>query len=296
MATRIYGNLMLAGAAFQQGMLPLSLAAIEQAITLNGVAVKRNLAAFHAGRLLAAAPERLPGQEDRAELAGLAGGDLDSLIGRLAVELEAYADPAYADRFKGTVARVRLAETTLGNAELPLTEAVAQNLFKLMAYKDEYEVARLHSDPRFRARLRQQFGADAKLSIKLAPPLLSRKDPRTGRPQKMSFGPWIFPLLTGLAKLKRLRGTWLDPFGWTAERRLERQLVRDYEQTLDEILPALSPERHEVAVDIASIPEKSADSAPSKPLPSRPRSSVSASFSTSSTGLTKPARSRTSPG
>lgn len=245
---------MLVGAAFQQGLLPLSLASIEEAIALNGVAIDQNRAAFHAGRLLAAAPEHLSPQMN--EQAVPADDDLDGLIERLAMELEHYADAAYADRFKGTVATVRLAETALGTADLPLTEAVAKNLFKLMAYKDEYEVARLHSDPDFRARLREQFGADAKLSIQLAPPLLSRKDPRTGRPRKKTFGPWIFPLLAGLARLKRLRGTWLDPFGRTAERRQERQLIEDYERTLREILPALSPERHDLAVDIANMPEQ----------------------------------------
>ncbi len=247
----IYSNLMLVGAAFQQGMLPLSLASIEQAIKLNGVTIERSRAAFHAGRLLAAAPERLPGRDDPFEPVD---EPLDNLIQRLAAELEAYADKAYAGRFMSTVARVRLAETTLGAGPLPLTETVTENLFKLMAYKDEYEVARLHSDPAFRARLRERFGSDARFSIKLAPPLLSRLDPRTGRPQKTSFGPWIFPLLTGLAKLKGLRGTWLDPFGWTSERRLERRLIHDYESTLQEILSALSPERLDVALEIARIP------------------------------------------
>ncbi len=249
----LYSILMLIGAAFQQGRLPLSLASIEQAITLNGVAIERNRAAFHAGRLLAAAPERLPGNDDQLEPPE---ESLDDLIHRLAAELEAYADKAYADRFRSTVASVRLAETALDQDDLPLTEAVAGNLFKVMAYKDEYEVARLHSDPAFRVELREQFGPDARFSIKLAPPLLSRRDPRTGRPRKRSFGPWIFPLLTALAKLKGLRGTWLDPFGWTDERRMERRLIEDYEDTLQEILSSLSPERLDTAVEIARLPEK----------------------------------------
>ncbi len=248
----IFSNLMLVGAAYQQGFLPLSLASIEQAINLNGVAVDQNRAAFHAGRLLAAAPDRLPHEGDQA---APVDEDLESLIERLARELEDYADATYADRFRSMVATVRLAERTLGTGSLPLTEAVSKNLFKLMAYKDEYEVARLHSDPGFRAKLREQFGENATLSIHLAPPLLSRIDLHTGRPKKRSFGPWIFPVLRGLAKLKHLRGTWFDPFGWTSERRLERQLIEDYEQTLKEILPALSPERLETAVDLAKVPE-----------------------------------------
>jgi len=249
----IYSNLMLVGAAYQQGSLPLSLASIEQAIALNGVAVDRNRAAFHAGRLLTASPERLPHKSD--QVTPIDEG-LGTLTGRLAKELEDYADAAYADRFRSMVATVRLAETTLGTGSLPLTEAVSKNLFKLMAYKDEYEVARLHSDPGFRAQLREQLGANATLSIHLAPPLLSKIDPITGRPKKRSFGPWIFPVLAGLAKLKRLRGTWLDPFGWMAERRLERQLIEDYERMLNDILPSLSPGRHETAVDLAKVPEK----------------------------------------
>ena len=230
----------------------MSLASIEQAIKLNDVAVDRNHAAFQVGRLLLAAPERLPLNQDKTTHTD---ESLDDLIERLAHELETYADIAYADRFRATVACVRLAETTLGTETLPLTEAVSRNLFKLMAYKDEYEIARLHSDPAFRAQLRRQFGKDAKLSIHLAPPILSRTDPETGRPGKRSFGPWIFPVLSILAKFRRLRGTWLDPFGWTSERQLERQLIEDYEQLLQDILLALSPERHQTAVELADVPD-----------------------------------------
>lgn len=249
----IYSNMMLVGAAFQKGLLPLSLASIEQAIQLNGVAIDQNRAAFQAGRLLVSAPESLSSSDHKALAAD---ESLDELIQRLSDELEAYADKAYADRFKSTVATVSLSERALEGDHLPLTEAVTKNLFKLMAYKDEYEVARLHSDPAFRARLRRQFGNNAKISIKLAPPLLSRKDPETGRPRKMTFGPWIFPLLGSLAKLKGLRGMWLDPFGWVRERRLERRLIDDYESTIHEILSALSPERLDIAVEIASLPEE----------------------------------------
>lgn len=248
----IYGNLMLAGAAFQQGSLPLSLGSIEQAILLNGVSADRNRAAFHAGRLLAEAPTWLPGNIDQAEPVD---ETLEVLIERLARELEHYADAAYAARFKSTVASVHLAERALEGEGLALTEAVAKNLFKLMAYKDEYEVARLHSDPEYRARLREQFGLDAKFSIKLAPPVFSRVDPQTGRPRKTSFGPWIFPILTCLAKLKRLRGTVFDPFGWMAERRLERQLIQDYERAVQDILCSLSPKCLPTAIEIASLPE-----------------------------------------
>lgn len=260
----IYSNLMLAGAAFQRGMLPLSLGAIEEAIKLNGVAIERNRAAFHTGRLLAAAPERMPRRDTPTPALD---ESLDQLVGRLSSELEAYADRGYADRYRSILAKVRLTEEALlsemalsvtsssGKDDFPLTESVAKNLFKLMAYKDEYEVARLHSNPAFRESLTKQFGADARISLHLAPPLLSKQDPRTGRPKKIAFGPWIFPVLRGLAKLKWLRGKTFDPFGWTAERRMERRLIEDYERTLQEILPALSPERLDLAVEIAGIPE-----------------------------------------
>ena len=247
----IYGNMILVGAAFQEGHLPLSLDAIEQAISLNGVAAQPNRAAFHAGRLLAAAPERLA---LRPKEPAHEGESLDGLIQRLAAELEAYADHRLAARFTGLIAEVRLAETALGTGALALTEAVAKNFYKLLAYKDEYEVARLHSDPGFRARLRSEFGDGAKVRLHLAPPLLSRIDPVTGRPKKMAFGPWIFPLLRGLAALKPLRGTMVDPFGWTEERRLERTLIGDYEKTIQTLLPALSPARHQAAVEIAALP------------------------------------------
>ncbi|MGI9437456.1 MAG: indolepyruvate ferredoxin oxidoreductase family protein [Geminicoccaceae bacterium] len=249
----IFANLILVGAAFQTGALPLTLAAIEQAILLNGVEAVRNHAAFHAGRLLIAAPTELPGHDPDPDKIG--GETIDQLVSRLSEELVRYQDKAYADHYKSLVARVRLAENTLGHDRLPLTEAVANNLFKLMAYKDEYEVARLHSDPAFHEQLRRQFGTEARLAVQLAPPWLSRIDPATGRPRKIAFGAWIFPLLAIVAKLKGLRGMPFDPFGWTAERRMERQLVRDYELTLERVLAWLSPECHELAVKIARIPE-----------------------------------------
>ncbi len=248
----IYSNMMLVGAAFQKDLIPLSLAAIERAIRLNGVAIEKNLAAFHAGRLLEAAPNRLPPLERRDERPS--HESLDSLLQRLSDELVAYADETYAERFRTTIATARFAETALGLGGSDLTRAVADNLFKLMAYKDEYEVARLLTDPDHRARLRQQFGPKAKISFKLAPPLLSRTDPKTGRPEKKTFGPWIYPLLRGLARLKPLRGHWFDPFGWTEERRLERRLIDDYERTIGEILSNLSDQRLEAAVEIASLP------------------------------------------
>jgi len=249
---RIFANMMLIGAAFQGGDLPLSLTSIEQAIDLNGVSAERNKAAFHAGRLLAAAPDLLL-EGDEGKNAG--DEDLDVLVARLAGELVAYETTDLADRYRSVIGKVRLADASIDVGDLRLTEALAQNLFKLMAYKDEYEVARLYSDPAFRKEIQAAFGKDVKLSVQLAPPLLSRIDPATGRPRKMTFGPWIFPLFSVLARFKRLRGTWLDPFGWTAERRLERQLVEDYIGLFERILPSLSVGNYETALQLASLPE-----------------------------------------
>ncbi len=251
----IYGNMMLVGAAFQQGCIPLSLDTIEQAITLNGIAVKANLAAFHAGRLLIAKPYAL--EHFLGTPKSAAPEDLDALIDRLARELTAYQNDTYAARFRRLVDRVRLAEASLDSARAkPLTEAVGRNLFKLMAYKDEYEIARLYSDPAFRTRFAAAFEGKPKLKVQLAPPLLSRTDPATGRPRKMTFGPWIFTAFKVLAKLKALRGTRYDPFGWTAERRSERRLIARYEQVIAALLPALSRRNLDVAIAIAELPDQ----------------------------------------
>lgn len=250
---RIYANMMLAGAAFQKGALPLSLDAIEQAIALNGVSAETNRAAFHAGRVLAAAPGLLSSDDGGSEDRG--AEDLDTLIGRLSNELAAYQDTALAGRFRGVIAKVRLADGSLANGKSTLSEAVAKNLFKLMAYKDEYEVARLYSDPAFRSKIQAQFGEKARVSVQLAPPLLSRTDPATGRPRKMTFGPWIFPLFSILARFKGLRGTHLDPFGWTSERQMERELVRDYLELIERILPSLADANYETAVALTALPE-----------------------------------------
>jgi indolepyruvate ferredoxin oxidoreductase len=253
----IYGNMILVGLAFQRGCIPLSVQAIEQAITLNGTAAKANLAAFHAGRLLIARPDAL--EAFSITPPDVAPETTDELIDRLARELVGYQDEAYAGRFRRLVRRVRLAETALNDTPvrsqpLPLTEAVARSLFKLMAYKDEYEVARLYGDPAFRAKLANTFDGKPRLKVLLAPPLLSRTDPATGRPRKMAFGAWIFPVFKVLAKLRRLRGTRFDPFGWTAERAAERKLIEEYEETVAVLLATLSRSNLEVATSIAALP------------------------------------------
>ena len=250
---RIFANMMLTGAAFQEGALPLALASIEEAIRLNGVAAERNMAAFHAGRLIAAAPERLPLDGDAREADD---EGLEALVERLAAELVAYQDTRLAVRFLGVVEKVKRVEAAVAGGRSVLSETVARNLFKLMAYKDEYEVARLYSDPAFREKVAAEFGEGARLSVQLAPPLLSRIDPDTGRPRKMTFGPWIFPLFSGLARLKGLRGTWFDPFGWTAERRMERRLIDGYIVLIERILQSLADGNYDKAVALAALPEE----------------------------------------
>ncbi len=252
----LYANMMLVGLAYQQRGIPLSLDALEGAIRLNGAAVEANLAAFHAGRLLAASPEALDTFLGRER--GHLPQSLNALIDRSVGELAAYQDEAYAARFRRLVDRVRLAEASLtsgpGETPLPLTRAVAKSLFKLMAYKDEYEVARLYADPSFKAKLAATFEGGNKMKVLLAPPLLARTDPATGRPRKMAFGPWVFAAFSVLSKLKRLRGTVVDPFGWSAERRTERALIAHYEETVATLISALSPSNLKAAIAIAELP------------------------------------------
>ncbi|MEW5889600.1 MAG: indolepyruvate ferredoxin oxidoreductase family protein [Pseudomonadota bacterium] len=250
----IAANVFLLGYAWQLGLVPVGRAALERAIELNGVAVPMNRRAFAFGRLAAGNREALgsllsPG-------AAAAPPPLEQLVAHRVAHLTAYQDRAYAARYEAFVEEVKAAETRAGmDLALPLTRAVAHNLAKLMAYKDEYEVARLYVDAAFRQALEQQFEGDFRLRFRFAPPLLARKDPHTGLPRKSDFGPWILPLLKGLAKLKFLRGTAFDPFGWTEERRLERALVEEYRATLRELLPRLTPRTLPLVLELAQLPE-----------------------------------------
>jgi indolepyruvate ferredoxin oxidoreductase len=251
-------NIVMLGAAWQAGLVPVGLPALERAITLNGVAVAQNLRAFALGRLALASPEALR----RLAGAGEATPDPDALDGpdgllqRRRRFLTAYQDVALADRHAALVAQVRQAETALGGQAaqgLALTRAVAHQYARLLAAKDEYEVARLHLDSRFEALLKQQFAQWDRIVHHLAPPLLSRPGP-DGRARKQAFGPWIRGAFRVLAGMKRLRGTALDVFGHTQERRLERQLARDYEALVrEELLPALRPDNLALAVRLAEV-------------------------------------------
>jgi indolepyruvate ferredoxin oxidoreductase len=249
------------GACWQRGLVPLSLASLMRAIELNGVAVENNKTAFALGRLAIGAPqalERLAGSTATpVQFFNFDQLDGDSgLIARRKTFLTDYQDAAYAQRYEALVQRVRAAETALGEAGkgLRLTRAVARYYAKLLAIKDEYEVARLYTDGRFEQALRNQFEDWDQLSFHLAPPLLARPGP-DGRVKKVTFGGWTFRAMKVLARFKGLRGSALDVFGKTEERRMERQLVRDYEALVDELLAHLSAERLDTAVRLARLPE-----------------------------------------
>ena len=257
----IFANFFLLGVAYQQGLIPISATAIAEAIELNGVAVELNRQAFLWGRRYA---------EDAAGVCREAGIDqehatdsddesLGDLILRCQSNLIDYQDQAYADRYLRLVERVRQHECEqpqLHDALLPLTTAVAQSYHKLLAYKDEYEVARLYSNGDFEKSLASQFEGDYRLRFHLAPPLLAKRDPATGKPLKREFGGWILGLFGLLARFKGLRGGTLDIFGYTAERKLERGLITQYEQDIDIILGQVTPQNRAIAVEMASLPLK----------------------------------------
>jgi indolepyruvate ferredoxin oxidoreductase len=266
LATALFGqslgsNMFMVGYAYQLGAIPLSSSAIERAIELNGEAVAMNKAAFHWGRRAAV---------DRAQVEAMArpaaanlsdalhlSESLDEIIERRVKFLTDYQDAAYAARYRGLVEKVRAAEAARTPGKSGLAEAVARYLFKLMAYKDEYEVARLYTDGSFLAQVADTFDGDnLRFEFHLAPPLLARRDRTTGLPRKMSFGPWLLPAFRQLASLKFLRGTAFDPFGHTQERRTEKKLIEDYQAMLAKVLDTLTADNHHVAVALASIPEK----------------------------------------
>jgi indolepyruvate ferredoxin oxidoreductase len=181
--------------------------------------------------------------------------NLDELIARRVKELTAYQDAAYARRYTALVERVREAEQAKAPKQTRLTEAVARYYYKLLAYKDEYEVARLYTDGEFMKRVNETFEGDFKLRFHLAPPLLARPDPVTGEPRKRSYSPWMWHVFKVLAKLKGLRGTAFDVFGYSEDRKLERRLLAEYEQMIDELATRLDRGNYEAAVELASVPE-----------------------------------------
>jgi len=261
MATALMGdsiatNMFMLGYAYQKGFVPLGHEAIERAIELNGAAVAMNMAAFRWGRRAAhdrAAVERLVTPADNVVPFAKLPKTLDEIVAVRMQHLTGYQNAALADRYKALVEKVRAAEQKTGGSGL--AEAVARSYAKLLAYKDEYEVARLFAETTFQAEVARQFEGDYRLKFHLAPPMFARRDPRTGHLIKREFGGWMLPAFRALAKLRFLRGTAFDPFGYTAERKIERALIGEYESLIDELLAGLTVEKHALAVRLASVPD-----------------------------------------
>ena len=258
MGDAIATNMFILGYAYQKGWLPLSGNSLERAIELNGVAVEFNKKSFLWGRRAAADQEKVKRVATPAEVIPIAqhfSRNLDELVERRTKFLTDYQNEAYAFRYTKLVDRVRkLEQEKTGSSKL--AEAVARYYAKLLAYKDEYEVARLHANGEFEKKIAGMFEGDYKTYYYLAPPLLAKTDPLTGEPRKLRFGPWVLPVFKVLKNFKFLRGTALDLFGHTQERRMERELIHEYEQTVERLLAGLGPQNHGVAVQIASLPEE----------------------------------------
>jgi indolepyruvate ferredoxin oxidoreductase len=252
-------NLFLLGYALQRGRVPVGLPALHRAIELNGRAVEMNRRALAWGRLAAhdlAAVEAAARPALRASQAGESARTLAETIEQRAEFLVAYQGEKLARRYRALVDRVILREREAVPGREALALAVARYYFKLLAYKDEYEVARLYTNGEFQRQLEAEFEGDYRLQIHLAPPWsLNPRDRATGRHRKWTLGAWMFPVLRLLARGRFLRGTPFDPCGWTAHRRLERRLIREYEARVEELLAGLSPDSYDVAVEIARIPE-----------------------------------------
>ncbi|WP_255468570.1 indolepyruvate ferredoxin oxidoreductase family protein [Reyranella sp. CPCC 100927] len=252
-------NLFMLGFAYQKGALPISAAALERAIELNGAAVAMNKQAFLWGRRAAhdlpAVQKHVRPVVAATEPAPLSR-TLDEIVATRVKHLTAYQDAAYAQRYTALVDKVTAAEAARTPDATGLAEAVARGYAKLLAYKDEYEVARLYTDGTFLRQVHSQFEGDYKLKFHLAPPLLAERDARTGHLKKQVFGPFMMTGFAMLKRLKFLRGTRLDPFGRTEERRMERQLIGEYAALIAEILGKLSPLNHGIAVQLAALPDE----------------------------------------
>ncbi|WP_024511531.1 indolepyruvate ferredoxin oxidoreductase family protein [Bradyrhizobium sp. ARR65] len=255
MGDSIATNSFMLGFAFQKGAIPLSLEAILRAIEINGAAVEMNKQAFTWGRLAAYDMARVRSVIQFRSRAVQPTRTLDDIIDTRAKFLTDYQDKAYAARYLAALEKVRKAEAAASPASTELTEAVAKNLFKLMAYKDEYEVARLYTDGSFAKKLSEKFDGDYQLKFYLAPPVFARRDKVTGHLQKKEFGGWMIHAFRLLARLKFLRGTAFDPFGRTAERKSERKLIEDYLAMLEQRIADLRPEQIPLLVKLARLPE-----------------------------------------
>ncbi len=252
----IAANLFLLGVACQRGLLPVSEAAIVRAIELNRVAVDQNVSAFTWGRHAAADPDAVRRRAGPAASPAPCSASLDELIEHRAKFLTEYQNAALAERYREWVDRVRRAERGLRQDSTGLTESVARYYFKLLARKDEYEVARLFAQTGFLSETRGKFEGSARLRFYLSPPLIARTDSATGRPRKYALGGWVLPLFGVLARLKWLRGTPLDLFGYSRERRAERRLIVEYEALMSRIVEELDESRLALAVELAGLPER----------------------------------------
>jgi len=263
MATALTGdaiatNLFMLGFAVQKGYLPLGVKSLERAIELNGVAVEMNKNAFAWGRIAAYTPDQIWSQigEDAKIVEAVTAPSLDEIIEKRAAYLTDYQNAAYATRYRQLVNRVRDVETSVMGKAGALSEAVAKYYFKLMSYKDEYEVARLYAQTDFLSSIERQFEGNVKISFQLAPPLFATIDEVTGRPVKKSYGPWMRTAFGILARLKGLRGSFADPFGYSLERKAERRLIENYEAMIGDVVQKLNRDNHATAVEIAGIPEQ----------------------------------------
>jgi indolepyruvate ferredoxin oxidoreductase len=260
MGDAIASNMFLLGYAFQKGWIPLAAESFDRAIELNGVSVQANRQAFLWGRRAACDLARVNKAAHPAQVIPLNSGTepkLDDIIERRAAFLVQYQNLAYARRYRELVKRVHATETGVAgeDAELRFTAAVARNYFKLLAIKDEFEVARLHTRPEFLQPIRDRFEGDYKLKFHLAPPTLAKPDPKTGRIQKKEYGSWMLAAFHVLARLRFLRGTALDPFRNSEDRKLERRLLLEYEAVVAELIERLDSHNLGLAEQIAAIPE-----------------------------------------
>ncbi|AUG52447.1 indolepyruvate ferredoxin oxidoreductase family protein [Thalassospira marina] len=261
-ATRLMGdsiatNLFMLGVAWQRGLIPITEEALMQAIELNGVAIDMNKQSFYWGRLFAHDPQKVinvigPNEKQAHPVAVT----LDDMVAKRKTFLTGYQNAAYANRFEALVQKVAQAEKKLGDGQDHLAKAVAKYYFKLLAYKDEYEVARLYTDPAFTAKLRKNFTGNYKVKFHLAPPALASRDVESGNLKKQVYGPWMMSVFGVLAKFKFLRGTALDPFGKTHERKTERALITQYEDLVNEVLAGLNHDNVRIAGALLALPEQ----------------------------------------
>jgi indolepyruvate ferredoxin oxidoreductase len=252
-------NPFLLGYASQRGLLPVSVAALTRAIELNGTAIDLNKTAFTWGRRAAldlAAVERAAASQSDSPVRAPLPETVPEIVAHRMTHLTDYQNAAYAARYRSLVDRLAATESKIVPGQDKLARAVAQNYAKLLAYKDEYEVARLYRTAVFRENLARQFDGNYRLRFHLAPPAFAQVDPHTGHPRKRAFGGWMMGAFALLAQFKALRGTAFDPFGRTSERQMERQLIADYEALMETVFRELSPHNYRLAVQLAELPQQ----------------------------------------